>query len=178
MFLSKLTAATAILSILSATSAVPLTPPTTGINITTTTYTGHPNINTTAPNAPSAFPHGNHPSANIHVTNNNNLQTRDSGSFTWYNTGLGACGQWNNDGDLIVAMNAAQFDANTPNGNPNNNWWCNRQIRISYQGRTVDARIVDRCPGCAWGGLDLSPAAFQRLADLGAGRVSGDWWFI
>lgn len=30
------------------------------------------------------------------------------GRATFYATGLGACGDWNNDGDMIVALNSAQ----------------------------------------------------------------------
>ncbi|CAF4322269.1 unnamed protein product, partial [Rotaria sordida] len=39
-------------------------------------------------------------------------------------------------------------------------------------------RVVDRCPGCPYGGLDLSPAAFQRIVgDLsqGVGQVTWEW---
>ncbi|KAK0667484.1 RlpA-like double-psi beta-barrel-protein domain-containing protein-containing protein [Cercophora samala] len=106
------------------------------------------------------------------------VAARARGELTWYNAGLGACGNWNNDGELIVALNHHVFDPQTPNGNPNRNPLCNRKIRVSYGGKTVDVKVVDRCPGCAAGDLDLSPAAFQRLAPLGAGRVTGDWWWI
>ncbi|KAK4676173.1 hypothetical protein QC764_509759 [Podospora pseudoanserina] len=106
------------------------------------------------------------------------IAARARGQFTWYNTGLGACGKWNNDGELVVALNRHVFDPQTPNGNPNNNPLCGRMIRASYNGKTVDVRVVDRCPGCAAGDLDLSPTAFQRLASLGTGRITGDWWWI
>ncbi|KAL1836444.1 hypothetical protein VTJ49DRAFT_5144 [Mycothermus thermophilus] len=98
--------------------------------------------------------------------------------FTWFHPGLGACGMYNGDGDLIAALSYADFDPHTPNGNPNRNTQCGRRARISYQGRITDVTIVDRCPGCPPGGLDLSPAAFQRLADLGAGIIYGEWQWI
>ena len=31
--------------------------------------------------------------------------------FTWYNTGLGACGETNNDGDFIAAIGHGGFDS-------------------------------------------------------------------
>ncbi|KAK4198844.1 RlpA-like double-psi beta-barrel-protein domain-containing protein-containing protein [Triangularia verruculosa] len=106
------------------------------------------------------------------------IVARARGEFTWYNTGLGACGKVNNDGQLVAALNRVLFDPQTPNGNPNNNPLCGRKIRASYNGKTVDVTVVDRCPGCKAGDLDLSPAAFQRLAPLSAGRITGDWSWL
>ncbi len=98
--------------------------------------------------------------------------------FTWYNTGLGACGQTHSDSEYVIALSAVNFDPHTPNGNPNNNDLCNRRIRASYNGRSVEVKVVDRCPGCPENGLDLSPGAFQQLADLGVGVVQGSWEWI
>lgn len=85
-----------------------------------------------------------------------------SGRFTYYTPGLGACGQTHSESDLVVALNAADFDPSTPNGNPNNNPLCGRRIRASYNGKSVDVTLVDRCPGCNSGDLDLSPSAFSK----------------
>ncbi|KAK3984176.1 RlpA-like double-psi beta-barrel-protein domain-containing protein-containing protein [Cladorrhinum sp. PSN332] len=106
------------------------------------------------------------------------INARATGQFTWYNTGLGACGKTNNDQQLVVALNRATFDPQTPNGNPNRNPLCGRRIRINYQGKSVDVTVVDRCPGCGPNDLDLSPAAFQRLAGLDKGRITGTWNWI
>jgi expansin (peptidoglycan-binding protein) len=101
-----------------------------------------------------------------------------SGRFTYYNPGLGACGQSHSDSDYVVALNYVDFDPHTPNGNPNNNDLCGRRIRASYNGKSVDVTIVDRCPGCPQGGLDFSPAAFQALASLDVGVIQGTWDYI
>ncbi|AEO59689.1 hypothetical protein MYCTH_2119829 [Thermothelomyces thermophilus ATCC 42464] len=101
-----------------------------------------------------------------------------SGRFTYYNPGLGACGHSNGDGDLVVALSHADFDPSTPNGNPNNNPLCGRRLRASYAGRSVDVTVVDRCVACNSGDLDLSPAAFQALADLSVGVIGGTWNWI
>ena len=45
------------------------------------------------------------------------------------------------------------------------------------QGKFVDATVVDLCPGCASGSIDLSPGAFQQLASLDAGRIQVTWDF-
>lgn len=95
--------------------------------------------------------------------------------ITWYNTGLGACGIYSNDGELVVALNREQFDPSTPNGNPNRNPLCGRNIRVNANGRSVTVRLVDRCAGCPYGGLDLSPAAFGVLASTSVGVLQGSW---
>ena len=121
-------------------------------------------------------------SANIDALNNigtiNLTRRSNDGSFTWYNTGLGACGQVHTDADLVVALSAPLFDPYTPNSNPNYNSLCNRRLRANYNGRSVDAIVVDRCLACATYDLDLSPAAFQQLADLSVGRIQGTWDWI
>ncbi|KAK4211165.1 RlpA-like double-psi beta-barrel-protein domain-containing protein-containing protein [Rhypophila decipiens] len=108
------------------------------------------------------------------------MSIKDSGSFTWYNpsVGYGACGWMNSDNDLVAALNNEQFDPQTPNGNPNRNPLCGRRIRVWSNGRSVDVTLVDRCPQCNWGDLDLSPAAFRALGDQNVGRLWGDWQWI
>jgi expansin (peptidoglycan-binding protein) len=39
----------------------------------------------------------------------------------------------------------------------------------------VVVRIVDKCPGCAQGGLDLSETAFGMISPLSAGRIDITW---
>ena len=40
---------------------------------------------------------------------------------------------------------------------------------------TITIRIVDRCPECPQGNLDLSPLAFSELADTSLGRIPIHW---
>ncbi|PHH61420.1 hypothetical protein CDD81_391 [Ophiocordyceps australis] len=90
-----------------------------------------------------------------------------SGQITYYYPGLGACGQTNGANDAIVAVSAPLFDSQRP---------CGRNIRVKYGGRSVVVRVVDRCAGCAYNDLDLSPTAFQQVVgDLGKGRVPASW---
>ncbi|KND89132.1 Papain inhibitor [Tolypocladium ophioglossoides CBS 100239] len=98
----------------------------------------------------------------------NSLEARDNtGSITYFNPGLGACGQTNGDNDAIVAVSAALYDSQHP---------CNRNIRVSYHGRSVVVKVVDRCTGCAFNDLDLSPSAFRQvIGDLGIGRATATW---
>jgi len=42
----------------------------------------------------------------------------------------------------------------------------------------VSVRIVDQCPGCAQGHIDLSPQAFAEIADLQLGIVDIQWQYV
>ncbi|KAM4066822.1 lytic transglycosylase [Hirsutella rhossiliensis] len=95
------------------------------------------------------------------------LTTRATGEITYFNPALGACGETNGDGDAVAALAASLFDAERP---------CNRNIRVSYEGRSMTVRVVDRCQACVGNDVDLSPSAFQQvIGDLGLGRVQASW---
>ncbi|KAI0080105.1 barwin-like endoglucanase, partial [Panus rudis PR-1116 ss-1] len=100
---------------------------------------------------------------------------------TYYDTGLGACGITNNNGDFIAAIAHDDFD-NFPGYdrvNPNHNPICGKKVRATWEGKSVDVVITDRCGGCAPGALDFSPAAFAVLASSDVGRLKGmTWTFI
>ncbi|KAK7460919.1 DPBB1 domain-containing protein [Stygiomarasmius scandens] len=90
------------------------------------------------------------------------------GSATWFHPGLGACGFINTDSDFVVAVSSQIF----------NSGLCNRRMNANYQGRSVQVTVVDSCPGCGAGDIDLSPAAFSQLADLSVGRIQPVQWNI
>lgn len=97
-----------------------------------------------------------------------------SGDATYYGTGLGSCGLDSKDSDLIVALNYGQMK----NGaNPNKNALCGKKITAHGPSGSVTVTIVDTCPGCAVGDLDLSPAAFSKIANMALGRVPVTWSF-
>ncbi|RPD64940.1 barwin-like endoglucanase [Lentinus tigrinus ALCF2SS1-6] len=106
------------------------------------------------------------------------LLTYDGCPGTYYGTGLGSCGITNSDTDFIAAVSHELYD-NYPGYdglNPNNNPLCKRKIKATYQGKSVTVQAVDRCTGCAIWDLDFSPSAFQQLASLDVGRLSGVTW--
>ncbi|KAJ3879651.1 RlpA-like double-psi beta-barrel-protein domain-containing protein-containing protein [Lentinula edodes] len=101
-----------------------------------------------------------------------------SGDGTWYETGLGACGITNTDGDPIVAIGYQGFDSYPgATANPNDNPICKTKVTIYYEGKNATATITDRCAGCAGADdLDMSPSLFDTLVgDPGIGRVSITW---
>jgi expansin (peptidoglycan-binding protein) len=90
------------------------------------------------------------------------------GIATYYAaTGAGACLFDPTPNDLIVAaMNAEEW---------NNSAACGAFVRVIGPNGKVTVRIVDLCPECRAGHLDLSREAFARIADLPQGRVSITW---
>ncbi|OBA22132.1 barwin-like endoglucanase, partial [Metschnikowia bicuspidata var. bicuspidata NRRL YB-4993] len=101
-----------------------------------------------------------------------------SGDGTYYDTGLGACGETNTNDDYIVALSHVLFDQYTPGTNPNDNTLCGREIIASYEGKSVKVTAVDRCEGCLEYDLDFSPAAFKQLADPDLGRIKITWEWV
>ncbi|KAL1932335.1 hypothetical protein VTP01DRAFT_9391 [Rhizomucor pusillus] len=98
-----------------------------------------------------------------------------SGDGTFYTVGLGSCGISNTDKDLVAALNAPQMGSSS---NPNSNKNCGRKAQVEGPKGKVTVKIVDTCPPCQKGDLDLSPAAFGKIADYAQGRVPIKWKFI
>ncbi|EPQ25911.1 uncharacterized protein PFL1_06584 [Pseudozyma flocculosa PF-1] len=95
------------------------------------------------------------------------LERRDGGQATYFYQGgnPGACGNYHSDDDRIVAVNSAQY----------NQGLCGKSIWINHNGNTVEAKVADECPTCAWGDLDLSVGAFKALANMDQGQVPISW---
>jgi expansin (peptidoglycan-binding protein) len=91
------------------------------------------------------------------------------GALTWYKDGLGARGWTNQPSDYVVALNSAQYGSGQ---------YCGRRIEITAEGKTAIAAIVDECPGCGAGGLDLSHGLFEHFAPDTKGVLSGSWRFV
>lgn len=92
---------------------------------------------------------------------------------TWYQTGLGGCGIWNNPSDYIVALNFRMFGPNYPGPQ------CFKKIKISYGGKTAIAQITDACEACPGnGGIDMSEGLFRYFADPAGGVISVDWSYV
>jgi expansin (peptidoglycan-binding protein) len=91
-----------------------------------------------------------------------------SGEGTYYAAdGTGNCSFEASPDDLMVAaMNAPDYQSAA---------LCGACLAVTGPNGSVTVRVVDQCPGCAHGDLDLSPEAFQRIAPLAAGRVPITW---
>ncbi len=95
-----------------------------------------------------------------------------AGEGTYYSaTGDGAC-SFGSSGDkplLVGAMNAPDY---------NNSNVCGACAHIKGPNGEVTVRIVDLCPECKHGDIDLSPEAFEKLAPLPDGRIAISWQFV
>ncbi|KAF9177460.1 hypothetical protein BGZ51_007550 [Haplosporangium sp. Z 767] len=92
-----------------------------------------------------------------------------SGRGTWYTGTLGSCGTPFGPNDMVVAMNAPQMG---------NKALCGKSVKISYGGKTVQARVTDTCPSCSSGALDLNQPVFEKLAPLDKGVIDISWEFV
>ena len=64
---------------------------------------------------------------------------------------------------LYVALSPAEYDSAAA---------CGGYVEVSGPDGSVRAEVIDQCPPCAPGHIDLSEAAFSRVAPLSAGLVS------
>lgn len=149
---------------------------------TTSTYVA-PAPSTPAPAPSSPAPVSSAPPADSSPPSNGGGSAPSgqtyTGDLTYYTPGLGSCGVTNTASQNIVALAEGMMSAMTPaSGNPNANPLCGKSITISYGGKTATATIMDTCPGCANGGLDLTPSLFEVFAPLSEGRLTGmKWWY-
>lgn len=89
------------------------------------------------------------------------------GEATYYAAdGTGACSFEASADKLVAAMNETDYARAA---------WCGACLEVTGPHGQVTVRVVDSCPGCKSGSLDLSPEAFAQIAPLDAGRVSITW---
>ena len=69
---------------------------------------------------------------------------------------------------FYVALNRRDFAKSTA---------CGACVRVYHDSDSVLVRVVDRCGGCGKGKIDLSRAAFRKLATLGTGHIGVRWRF-
>jgi expansin (peptidoglycan-binding protein) len=101
-----------------------------------------------------------------------------SGDLTYYNPGLGSCGYTNTESEHVCAVSHILFDAASTSSNPNDNPLCGLKVRIRRDGESVDAKVVDRCVGCAETDLDVTESVFGMVAELAQGRVTMEWAWL
>ncbi|KAI8984695.1 hypothetical protein BDF20DRAFT_403697 [Mycotypha africana] len=99
-----------------------------------------------------------------------------SGTATWYAPAtqggpLAACnGEYIHDESPIVALNADQY------GNlDGKSDFCGKKIRIQGPAGTATATILDACPECSYGDLDLTSVLFKKVVgdkDKGVGAIT------
>jgi hypothetical protein len=107
-------------------------------------------------------------------TGTTSTEVHSGGDATWFtqNGNYGACGDLHSDSDFIAAL-----DYRTYGDSGVKSSYCGQKIRVSWQGKSVDVTVADDCPSCSGpSSVDLSVAAFQALAPLDVGDLSGISW--
>ncbi|KAG8936722.1 hypothetical protein FRC03_010215 [Tulasnella sp. 419] len=89
------------------------------------------------------------------------------GKATYFDVGLGACGKVNKNSQPIIALNGAQYKKSA----------CGKWITIKNPKNKKSARgfVMDLCPGCGKGNLDLSPSLFKKLGKTAQGVIPIEW---
>jgi expansin (peptidoglycan-binding protein) len=97
-------------------------------------------------------------------------QRAGEGTYYWEANGAGNClFDATPDNLMVGAMNQADYNMAA---------LCGAYVHIQGPRGAVDVRIVDRCPECLPGDIDLSPQAFARIAPIEWGRVPITWQLI
>ncbi|KAI9475419.1 MAG: RlpA-like double-psi beta-barrel-protein domain-containing protein-containing protein [Benjaminiella poitrasii] len=92
-----------------------------------------------------------------------------SGDATYYDVGLGSCGDTNSNDEMVVALSSDLM------GDSAGSSYCGKSITVKSKSGSVKVKVVDTCPGCSKEDVDLSPSAFEKIAKLSEGRVSVTW---
>ncbi|RKP08515.1 RlpA-like double-psi beta-barrel-protein domain-containing protein-containing protein, partial [Thamnocephalis sphaerospora] len=96
---------------------------------------------------------------------------------TYYRPSNDACSKYGHSSrssDMVAAMNKAQFGGSF-GGETERSSICGRCVQVKGPRGTAVVKIVDMCETCRHGHVDLSPAAFRRVANPVDGRVSVTW---
>ena len=94
-----------------------------------------------------------------------------TGEATYYAAdGSGNCSFDASPGDpLVAAINQIDYA---------NSATCGACVEVQGPDAKIVVRVVDRCPGCPAGDIDLGEAAFAMIADKQLGRVPISWRFV
>ncbi|KAF8158544.1 expansin family protein, partial [Crassisporium funariophilum] len=95
------------------------------------------------------------------------------GRGTWFYPGLGNCGKWNNQNDLILAIGKGLYDRNKGSN-------CDQWVEIvnPKNGKKAYGLTRDSCQSCGDNDIDMSPALFKLLEPLSTGRMTVSWHFM
>jgi expansin (peptidoglycan-binding protein) len=96
-----------------------------------------------------------------------------NGVATFYSVSADNCGTSSTDNDFVCAISQQMY--NTVANSQSISEYCGHMINITYNGKTIQVKVVDSCESCDSEHLDLSPAAFNSLADSNLGVINIQW---
>ncbi|HMG55663.1 MAG TPA: expansin EXLX1 family cellulose-binding protein [Kofleriaceae bacterium] len=90
-----------------------------------------------------------------------------TGEATYYDaSGAGSCSFEASPDRMVAALNGPDYAHAA---------WCGACLAVAGPLGAVVVRVVDQCPRCKHGDLDLSREAFAQVAPLSAGRTKIAW---
>ncbi|CUA70641.1 hypothetical protein RSOLAG22IIIB_04235 [Rhizoctonia solani] len=112
---------------------------------------------------------GSHRAVGVRAAHKRGNPKGRGGRATWYQPGQGNCGGYNKASDMIVALPMSVYSGGK---------YCGKTVKITNtsNGKTCTAKIVDSCPGCGPGDLDVSPSVFKKISkSLDDGVATINW---
>lgn len=97
-----------------------------------------------------------------------------SGEGTYYDS---IAGTSSGNCSLPIAVDEYQYCAMN-DLDYNNSEACDACIDVTGPNGSIILRVVDRCPECASGDVDMSEQAFSQIADVIDGRVDISWTYV
>ncbi|KAF9973376.1 hypothetical protein BGZ73_003359 [Actinomortierella ambigua] len=120
----------------------------------------------------------------VNMADSSGWTNSGSGDGTYYDPALrtpvgfqmGACEfeYVNSPKDMIAALNHIDFRASLY-PRKRDSPACGQCLRVQGPTGSVTVQVVDVCPGCKSGDLDLAPGAFAKIAEIPQGRVPITW---
>ena len=92
--------------------------------------------------------------------------TANRASFYIPNNNKGACGTPIDNEAWAVALPPSSYE---------NGAHCGKEIRISYNGKTLNGKVADLCPDCAGAQIDLVKGFFEQFEKTEKGVIEVDW---
>ncbi|KAK9674852.1 hypothetical protein K7432_016838, partial [Basidiobolus ranarum] len=96
-----------------------------------------------------------------------------SGDGTYFTPDRDACtkrGDTSSENDMIASLSKYQFGQDTDEAA-----MCGKCVKVTGPKGSVVVLIRDLCGSCRGGDIDLTPAAFKKIANLKDGRVKVTW---
>jgi len=120
--------------------------------------------------------HGQGEHIDTALTRRGLLDRLNRGEATFYDVGLGACETVNANSEFVGALNSVDFGQQD---RPRNSPACSSCVTVwspsALDKPPVLVKLVDKCPTCNRGDIDLSPAVFNHFFPPEKGRFDILW---
>ncbi|CEI96736.1 hypothetical protein G6F70_000424 [Rhizopus microsporus] len=97
------------------------------------------------------------------------------GKATFFTPNQGACGEWNDNNDMIAAVGGELYGSYSKKSSV-----CGKKVLVTNKanGKSVKVTITDACESCDKTHIDLSPAAFAKIGKFDTGVLKVEWHYI